>query len=158
MHSDPADLALRRQVMNLFKPAQRYKQQTHADGTNYVPIYDDADLARVDAALAPSRAAAWLQLQLPQIGRITVLPWHDIAVPVNGIGGLEYIVHCYWKSLRSSGYNIMGHPNFTDYARGVMALRPLPCAPAYDASLNAAYPPRRLNGLEGSTLCWMPSQ
>jgi hypothetical protein len=69
------------------------------------------------------------------------------------IGGVDYIVSVFARSLAMRDYEIEGHPRFDQYARGVMASENAPDLLTNDAELRKQYPPAPLPGL-GPGLVW----
>jgi hypothetical protein len=67
--------------------------------------------------------------------------------------GLDYILSCYGYSVTVNGYDIMNHPSFEDFARGVMASEHAPDFVKNDGELRKRYPPRPLPGLNAGN-CW----
>jgi hypothetical protein len=72
------------------------------------------------------------------------------------VDGVAYIVSLFARSLAMRDYEIGGHPEFEEYARGVMAATDLiPDCLANDSVLLKRYPPTPLAGL-GAGLVWWP--
>jgi hypothetical protein len=70
-------------------------------------------------------------------------------------GGLPHILAWFARSLASRNFDLMKHPSFEDYARGVMASKHAPGFITRDQQLQKRFPPRQLAGLvEG--LYWDP--
>ena len=68
-------------------------------------------------------------------------------------GGLPHMIALYARSLEAVEYNFEGHPNFDEYARGVMASDMAPAFIRDDACLLRRYPPASLVGM-GPGLVW----
>jgi hypothetical protein len=70
-------------------------------------------------------------------------------------GGVPHILAWYARSLSCREYDVLEHPLFDDYARGVMASEYAPDFITRDEELRRRFPPRHLKGL-GPGLCWQP--
>jgi hypothetical protein len=70
-------------------------------------------------------------------------------------GGAPHILAWYARSLACRKYNVLEHPPFNDYARGVMASEYAPDFIIRNEELRHRFPPRLLKGL-GPGLCWEP--
>jgi hypothetical protein len=70
-------------------------------------------------------------------------------------GGIGHIVAWYARSLAEQGYDVEKHPSFDDYASGVMASEHAPWFIMDDKRLRKRFPPRPLDGLDGS-MYWDP--
>ena len=69
------------------------------------------------------------------------------------VSGLPYIVSLYGRSLAAQDFRTEGHPDFDEYARGVMASNMTPSWIREDAQLLRRYPPKPLDGM-GPGLVW----
>jgi len=69
---------------------------------------------------------------------------------------LGHIISCFAYSLRSLDWDINQHPNFDEFARGVLASKHAPEFVLKDKALRQQYPPRHLPGL-GPWLVWEPA-
>jgi hypothetical protein len=86
-------------------------------------------------------------------------------LPVSGIeiNELKYrdpfshILSCFAYSLRSQDWDINFHPNFDDFARGVMASTHAPELVLKSKALRLRYPPRPLASLSPA-LVWEPRE
>ncbi len=73
------------------------------------------------------------------------------------VDGVAYIVSLFARSLAMRDYNIGEHPEFEEYARGVMAATDLiPDCLANDPVLLEQYPPTPLAGLSAGLVWWSP--
>jgi hypothetical protein len=72
-------------------------------------------------------------------------------------GGLPHILAWFARSLTSHDYDLMKHPSFEDYARGVMASEGAPGYIAQDQQLQKRFPPTPLAGLDRN-LDWNPPE
>jgi hypothetical protein len=70
-------------------------------------------------------------------------------------GGVDHIVAWFARSLDCRNYDVLAHPAFEDYARGVMASEFAPEFVTEDEELKKRFPPRPLDGM-GPGLCWLP--
>jgi hypothetical protein len=70
-------------------------------------------------------------------------------------GGRSTIVALFARSWEGQRYNLLEHPAFDDYARGVMTSDYSPDFIKNDPALLRRFPPRSLPGL-GPGLCWQP--
>jgi hypothetical protein len=70
-------------------------------------------------------------------------------------GGADHILAWFACSLDIRKYNVLEHPSFDDYARGVMASEFAPAFIKEDEELKKRFPPRHLDGL-GPGLVWLP--
>lgn len=70
-------------------------------------------------------------------------------------GGVDHILAWYARSLDCRNYDVLAHPVFEDYARGVMASEFAPEFVTEDEKLKKRFPPRPLTGM-GPGLCWLP--
>ena len=69
------------------------------------------------------------------------------------VGGLPHIVSWYGRSWEARRYNLLEHPSFDDYARGLMAWEHTPYFIKNNEELLRRFPPRALPGL-GLALRW----
>jgi hypothetical protein len=72
-------------------------------------------------------------------------------------GGVPHILAWYARSLDCRKYDVLEHPLFDDYARGVMASEFAPDFITKNEELRQRFPPRLLKGL-GPGLCWQPPE
>jgi hypothetical protein len=72
-------------------------------------------------------------------------------------GGADHILAWYARSLDDRNYDVLKHPSFHDYARGVMASEFAPDFIKEDGELKKRFPPRPLAGL-GPGLQWLPTK
>jgi hypothetical protein len=72
-------------------------------------------------------------------------------------GGAPHILAWYARSLACRNYDVLEHPLFDDYARGVMASEFAPDFITKKEKLRQRFPPRLLKGL-GPGLCWQPPE
>jgi hypothetical protein len=72
-------------------------------------------------------------------------------------GPLSHIISCFAYSLRSLDWDTGRHPNFNDFARGVLASKHAPEFVLKDKALQRQYPPCHLPGL-GPWLVWEPAE
>ena len=72
-------------------------------------------------------------------------------------GGAPHILAWYARSLAGRKYNVLEHPLFDDYARGVMASEYAPGFITKNDELRQRFPPRPLDGL-GPGLWWEPPE
>ena len=70
-------------------------------------------------------------------------------------GGAPHILAWYARSLVSRNYDVMEHPAFEDYARGVMAYDFTSRDIKEDSELQRRFPPQELPGM-GPGLYWQP--
>jgi hypothetical protein len=70
-------------------------------------------------------------------------------------GGAQHILAWYARSLDDRKYDVLEHPSFDDYARGVMASEYAPDFIRKDEELLKCFPPCPLKGL-GPGLGWNP--
>ncbi len=70
-------------------------------------------------------------------------------------GGAMHSVAWYARSLDDRNYDVLAHPSFDDYARGVMASEFAPDFIKKNEELQKRFPPRHLDGL-GPGLQWLP--
>jgi hypothetical protein len=68
---------------------------------------------------------------------------------------VRHIVARYARSLDDRKYDVLAHPAFDDYARGLMASEFAPDFIKKKEELQKRFPPRHLNGL-GPGLQWLP--
>jgi hypothetical protein len=68
--------------------------------------------------------------------------------------GPRYLLGCYGFSLEFMGYDYLTHPQFFEYARGVMAYPHTPKRVREDPELIEEFPPRPLPGLY--RMLWTP--
>jgi hypothetical protein len=73
-----------------------------------------------------------------------------------GRSGAHHILKWYARSLASNDYDVDKHPSFDDFARGVMASDGSPSFIKDDPELQKRFLPRPLNGLDYSSLVWLP--
>jgi hypothetical protein len=72
-------------------------------------------------------------------------------------GPLGYATACYATSLEGCGYDWWAHPMPEEYVRGLMACSTVPAEVRKDAEMLLRYPPKKLEGLDESTLRWSPA-
>ena len=72
-------------------------------------------------------------------------------------GGVPHILAWYARSLDCRNYDVLEHPLFDDYARGVMASEFAPDFITKNENLQQRFPPRLLKGL-GPGLSWQPPE
>jgi hypothetical protein len=72
-------------------------------------------------------------------------------------GGVPHILAWYARSLACRKYDVLEHPLFDDYARGVMASEYAPDFITKNEELRQRFPPLLLKGL-GPGLCWKPPE
>ena len=70
-------------------------------------------------------------------------------------GGAQHILAWYARSLDNRKYDVLEHPTFDDYARGVMASDYALDFITKNEELRRRFPPRPLKGL-GPGLAWKP--
>jgi hypothetical protein len=70
-------------------------------------------------------------------------------------GDAFHILAWYARSLDFRNYDVLEHPSFEDYARGVMASEFAPAFIQEKQELKKRFPPRHLSGL-GPGLEWLP--
>ena len=70
--------------------------------------------------------------------------------------GVNYIISVFGRSLAYRDFRTEGHPNFDEYARGVMASEMAPPFIREDEQLLRQYPPEPLKGM-GPGLQWRGS-
>lgn len=70
-------------------------------------------------------------------------------------GGADHILAWFARSVEGENYNMLQHPSFEHYARGVMASEFAPDFIKNDEQLKKRFPPRELVGM-GPALCWLP--
>lgn len=71
-------------------------------------------------------------------------------------GPLGYLIGCYAASLKAHDYHDH-HPLPPDYISGVMACSSLPEEVRSDPEMLRRFPPKKLEGLDESTMIWSPS-
>ena len=70
---------------------------------------------------------------------------------------LSFILACFGSSVRANDFDLTSHPDFEDFARGIMASEYAPDFVKNDEVLLKLYPPCPLPGL-GPGLVWEPSE
>ena len=70
-------------------------------------------------------------------------------------GGVDHILAWYSRSLDCRNYDVLAHPAFEDYARGVMASEFCPYFIKQDEELQKRFPPRPLAYLNNA-MVWEP--
>ena len=71
-------------------------------------------------------------------------------------GPFGYILACYAESLEAYNYKYFSHPHFDAYACGLMACSTAPEEARNNPEMLHRFPPKRLEGLDETTLCWRP--
>jgi len=71
-------------------------------------------------------------------------------------GPLDYATACYATSLERCGYAVYVHPMPQEYVRGLMACSTVPAEVRNDPEMLRRFPPKKLEGLDETTLCWRP--
>ena len=69
-------------------------------------------------------------------------------------GALGYILAFYAESLEAYNYRYFSHASFDDYACGLMACSTVPEEIRDDPEMLRRFPPKRLEGLDETTLSW----
>jgi hypothetical protein len=120
-------------------------------GGLYVPTEDDIRPLKkqLRAALA---AREWFYENGPSDAQ--PLPLGYVEREALKRGGVLHVLAYYARSLECRGYDVLEHPTFDDYARGVMASDETPDF-IKEEKLLKRFPPRPLDGL-GSGLIWKP--
>jgi len=70
-------------------------------------------------------------------------------------GGVDHLVAWYARSLDNRNYDVLEHPSFDDFSRGVMTSDFAPDFIKEDEKLRRRFPPQPLAGL-GPGLQWLP--
>ena len=70
-------------------------------------------------------------------------------------GGVDHILAWYSRSLDCCNYDVLAHPAFVDYARGVMASDDAPDFIKKDEELQKRFPPQPLQWLNNA-MVWEP--
>lgn len=101
---------------------------------------------------AAAAAQEWFALQRPHDAADLPLTYSD-RENLKRSSGINYIVSLFGRSLDAREFRTEGHPNFADYAKGVMASSLSPPFIREDVQLLRRYPPVPLNGM-GPGLMW----
>jgi len=105
-------------------------------------------------------AREWFALNGPADAQPLPLAERDIAERKYARGGklpsLNYIVALFAYSLRDNDWDINSHPNFDDYARGLLLSEELPTNIFDFEELHTRYKPRLLPGLDLYWGSWEP--
>ena len=72
-------------------------------------------------------------------------------------GGVDHILAWYSRSLDCRNYDVLAHPAFEDYARGVMASESCPYFIKQDEELQKRFPPRPLACLNNAMVWERPA-
>jgi hypothetical protein len=141
-------------VEELFKNApDRYEKfrENPVTGGSFVGGLDPVRPQKLKAQRA-LEAREWFAAQKPDDAPELPLTYADRELLKRG-PLLSYIVSLFARSLAYRDFRTEGHPNFDEYARGVMASDWTPKWIREDAQLLSRYPPKPLNGMGGG-LIW----
>lgn len=141
------------QVDLLFKTAPDRAEKVRenpVDGGRFVAGLDPVGPQKLRAQRALA-AREWFAAQRPDDAPELPLSYADRERLK--AGGLPYIVSVFARSLAVQDFQTEGHPNFDEFARGVMASNLTPPFIREDAQLLRRYPPVPLKGM-GPGLMW----
>ena len=116
---------------------------------------DDLNTRRNPLGRRALSARKWFDLYGPPDARPLPLGYDEREALKRG--GLPTILAWYACSLACLDYDVLEHPSFDDYARGVMASDHAPDFIKKDEELQRRFPLQRLTGL-GPGLCWEPPE
>ena len=111
------------------------------------------ELKAKDLAQKALKAREWFAKQKPDDAPALPLSYAARERLKGAAAPLHYIVSLFGRSLDARGFRTEGHPNFDEYARGVMASKLTPAFIREDAELLRRYPPEPLDELGGG-LMW----
>lgn len=69
---------------------------------------------------------------------------------------IVYLMARYAASLEAQDYELFGHPPPAEFMRGLMACNSLPAEVRMDPEMLRRFPPKKLVGLDESTMIWSP--
>jgi hypothetical protein len=160
MTDDHVAARITREVDRLFE-ADRKKHYGQLStipivGGSYVPGQENGGVIRSlkKNARAALYAREWFKLNGPADAPPLPLSMGEREA-LKG-GGVPHILAWYARSLDCRKYDVLEHPLFDDYARGVMASEYAPDFIKKEELLKR-FPPRPLDGL-GPGLCWRPPE
>lgn len=143
--------AIARQLLANANDRHEPVRENPVTGGRFVPGLDPL-YKQVRLAAKALEARDWFEQQRPVGAPQLPLTYHDRERIKTG--GVDYIVSLFARSLATRDYLIDDHPDFAEYACGVMAEVELtPDLVRNDPGLLEAYPPRPLTGM-GNGLVW----
>jgi hypothetical protein len=141
------------QVDRLFDEAPDRFEKTRCNPVTGSRWMSDLDPIAPQLEAAYRAYAARLSLSITDPKDLPPLPLTSGERESLKVGGLTHIFAWFARSLEFHDYELLEHPSFGTYARGVMASRYAPDFIKRDRNLLKRFPPQKLDGL-GRGLYW----